>query len=239
MDHTESSLAVTLDDEPPGLPPHRVELFSDGVLAIAMTLLVLDLAVGEFDHGNLSTALSQQRAPYVAFLISFVFIGVMWLNHYATFHQVRWVNTPVLWANLGVLLGAVVLPYPTAVLAAAFRDGNLADERVAITLYGMLAFAMGLSWAILFWIISRNPLLWSTPNSEPMWRRVTLWAGGGAFAYPVAIVLGLLTTPWVSVVLFFFLVLYRSTQASRINKASRQIRQQNARSAAAESGTAT
>lgn len=228
MDQTESSSAVTLDDEPPGLPAHRVELFSDGVLGIAMTLLVLDLAVGEFETGNLFTALSHQRATYVAFLISFVFIGVMWLNHYATFHQVRWVSTPVLWANLGVLLGAVVLPYPTAVLAAAFRDGNLADERTAIILYGSMAFVMGLSWAVLFWIISRHPQLWSTPNSGPMWQRVTRWAVGGAFAYPVAIVLGLVTSPWVSVALFFFLVLYRSTQASRINATSKKIRQQNA-----------
>jgi hypothetical protein len=61
-----------------------------------------------------------------------------------------------------------------------------------------------------------------------MWRRVTLWAVGGAFAYPAAIVLGFLTSPWVSVVLFFLLVLYRSTQASRINKTSRQLRQHNA-----------
>ena len=227
MDHNETSSTVALD-EPDGLPVHRVELFSDGVLGIAMTLLVLDLAVGEFETGNLSAALTHQRAAYVAFLISFVFIGVMWLNHYATFHQLRWVNTPVLWANLGVLLGAVVLPYPTAVLAAAFRDGNRTDERTAIILYGSMAFVMGLSWAVLFWIISRHPQLWSTPNSGPMWHRVTLWAVGGAFAYPVAIVLGLLTTPLVSVVLFFFLVLYRSTQASHINATGKKIRQQNA-----------
>ena len=78
MDHNETSSTVALD-EPDGLPVHRVELFSDGVLGIAMTLLVLDLAVGEFETGNLSAALTHQRAAYVAFLISFVFIGVMWL----------------------------------------------------------------------------------------------------------------------------------------------------------------
>ncbi len=209
------------------LSVRRVDSFSDGVLAIAMTLLVLDLRVDSFVPGRLSTMVSSQRFAYVAFLISFIYIGVMWINHSSTFHNIRGVTTPLLWANLGVLLSAVVLPYPTAVLAAAFRDGNVVDERTAIELYGFLAFVMGISWSILLGIIWRSPQLWTTPRFGPIWRKVTLWTLGGAFGHLIAVVLGLLTTPRVGVVLFVALIFLRANQARRIYNEGRKIRDHN------------
>jgi uncharacterized membrane protein len=61
----------------------RVEAFSDGVLAIVITLLVLELRVPQYKHGELLTALLHEWPSYLAFLVSFVYIGVIWLNHHA------------------------------------------------------------------------------------------------------------------------------------------------------------
>jgi uncharacterized membrane protein len=93
----------------------RVEAFSDGVLAIAITLLVLELRVPEAEelsHG-LAEYLSGQWSSYAAYLLSFVIIGIMWVNHHAVFARVVRVDRPPLLLNLHLLLWIAVLPFPT------------------------------------------------------------------------------------------------------------------------------
>lgn len=196
----------------------RVELFSDGVMAIALTLLALDLSHTTYQHGDLSNSIIDQWPSYASFLVSFIYVAVMWMNHHATFHRLQAVNFPLMWANMGVLLGAVVLSYPTALLSSAFKTTNAADQRAAIVLYGLLAFVMGLSWCLLFFVISRSPEIWVNPNDGPKWRKVTLWAGGGAFGYLLAVAAGVWISPILSLIMFFVLVAYRSTQAMRIHR---------------------
>jgi uncharacterized membrane protein len=112
----------------------RVETFSDGVFAIVITLLVLDLRLPEHPAGALLHELLAQWPAYLAFTVSFVYIGIIWLNHHALFRRIRRTAVGLNWANLGVLFGAVILPFPTAVLAAAFGEsGDRADQRVAVT----------------------------------------------------------------------------------------------------------
>ena len=196
----------------------RIELFSDGVLAIALSLLALDLSVTTYQQGSLSNSIIHKWPTYASFLVSFIYVAVMWMNHHATFHRLRAVNFPLMWANMGVLLGAVVLSYPTALLSSAFETTNVADQRAAVVLYGLVAFFMGLSWCLLFFVIDRSSELWVNPNDGPKWRQVTLWAGGGACGYLLAVAAGVWISPILSLVMFFVLVAYRSTQAMRINR---------------------
>ena len=81
--------------------------------------------------GHLGQGLVDRWAQYLAFLGSFLFIAVMWLNHHAAFQRLKSAPTTFLWANFGVLLGAVLLPFPTRLLAGAFEHGNPGDEQVA------------------------------------------------------------------------------------------------------------
>jgi uncharacterized membrane protein len=194
---------------------HRTELFSDAVLAIAITLLALGLGVSEYHENALGDSLLSQWPSYVAFLASFVYIAVMWMNHHAAFLRVRMVSPALIWANMGILLGSVVLTFPTTALALAFQSGNAADERAAIVLYGGLAALMGVSWVVFFEVLRRDSSLWVHPGDGPMWRRVTLWAIGGAAGYLVAIAIGL-AVPVLGLVMLFVLVAYRATQSSRI-----------------------
>jgi uncharacterized membrane protein len=194
----------------------RTEIFSDGVLGIALTLLALNLSIAGYRQNALASKLFELWPTYLAFLASFIFVGVMWMNHHASFDRLKAVSISLQWANMAVLLGAVVLSYPTAVLAEAFQSGSLADERSAVVLYGLLAAVMGFSWCLFFLIILRSPRLWEYPGDRRKWKRVATWAFGGAFGYFIAIAAGLLINPYVALVLFFVLVLYRSTQATRI-----------------------
>lgn len=128
----------------------RAEALSDGVFAIAMTVLVLDLRAPVHADGRLLHAVLEQWPAYVGFVASFLFIGVIWTNHHATFRQIAAADRAVVWANLGILGGTVLLPFPTAVLADAFRRGNVADEQTAAMLYAGLAIGMSMAWLALF-----------------------------------------------------------------------------------------
>src|SRR5204863_7975629 len=100
----------------------RVEAFSDGVMAIAITLLVLDLKVPTAaevtDAGSLLAALGNHWPSYLAYLAAFLTIGLIWLNHRAFVDRVNRFDNRLQWLNLMLLLGVATLPFPTSLLAA-------------------------------------------------------------------------------------------------------------------------
>ena len=116
----------------------RIEAFSDGVLAIAITLLILNLKVPSGSEGHLGMALARQWPSYAAFLISFGFIGIMWVNHHRLFNHIRKSDNWLLFLNLLLLLGITVVPFPTALLAAHY---GTADRTLAAAVFnGMYVF---------------------------------------------------------------------------------------------------
>lgn len=125
----------------------RVEAFSDGVFAIAITLLILEIKVPTPNQGNLAAALLRQWPSYVAFLLSFVYIGVMWINHHRMFTLIRRSTDVLLVLNLLLLLGVTVVPFPTAVLAAHLGGPG---ERTAALIYNatfvLIAIFFNLLW---------------------------------------------------------------------------------------------
>ena len=105
----------------------RVEAFSDGVLAIVITLLVLNLRAPD-KPGEMLTQLLDQWPAYLAYLASFGYVGVIWVNHHQLFTRIAAVDPGMLWRNLALLLVTSVLPFPTAVLSSAFQGRNHRDE---------------------------------------------------------------------------------------------------------------
>lgn len=126
----------------------RLEAFSDGVFAIAMTLLVLEIRLPEeVAPGMLGPALLHLWRSYLAFLSSFAFIGVMWVNHHRIFNLIRRTDQAILALNLLLLLGVTFLPFPTLVVA---RSLNTENARVAVMFYNgvftLIAFCWGFLW---------------------------------------------------------------------------------------------
>jgi uncharacterized membrane protein len=99
----------------------RVEAFSDGVFAIAITLLILEIKVPEVDdhmtNRQLLTSLTQLWPSYFAFLLSFTAVLIMWINHHGFFKYLKTINSKFLYANGFLLLMVTFIPFPTAVLA--------------------------------------------------------------------------------------------------------------------------
>jgi uncharacterized membrane protein len=97
---------------------NRLEAFSDGVFAIAITLLVLEIAVPHVEEpGQLGDALLHLWPSYLAYGTSFITIGIMWVNHHGVFRQIREADLRFLYLNLGLLMLIAFVPFPTTLLA--------------------------------------------------------------------------------------------------------------------------
>ncbi|WP_063827227.1 TMEM175 family protein [Micromonospora lupini] len=173
----------------------RLAAFSDGVFAIVITLLVLDLRVPEFHEGELAEGLLGEGPSYLAFAVSFIYVGVLWLNHHAVLQRVRGTTPAFSSINLAILFGVVIIPFPTAVLASALADGNTDDLRVAVVLYAFAASLMSAPWWVLFAYVRRHPALRADTVDQEQVRVQEARPIVGLILYGLTGVLGWLVTP--------------------------------------------
>jgi uncharacterized membrane protein len=125
----------------------RIEAFSDGMFAIAITLLILEVKVPVPAQGHLAQTLLGQWPSYLAFVLSFVYIGVMWMNHHRMFTHIRRSNDTLLVLNLLLLLGVTAVPFPTAVLAANL---GTADQKTAAVVYNAVFIVISVFFNVLW-----------------------------------------------------------------------------------------
>ncbi|MBO3462051.1 TMEM175 family protein [Aetokthonos hydrillicola Thurmond2011] len=118
----------------------RLEAFSDGVIAIIITIMVLELKV---PHGADLAALRPLSSVFLSYVLSFIYVGIYWNNHHHLFQAVRHVNGQILWANLHLLFWLSLIPFVTDWMGA----NHFAAMPVA--LYGLVFFCAGLAYLIL------------------------------------------------------------------------------------------
>jgi uncharacterized membrane protein len=128
------------------LPLGRLEAFSDGVFAIAITLLVLELGVSDDAGEHLLRSILDEWPALLAYVTSFLTIGVIWLQHSAITHVLRAADVTLYRLNLLVLLIASFVPFPTKLAAEFF--GEREPERVAAVFYGLTLLALSLAMTV-------------------------------------------------------------------------------------------
>ena len=148
---------------------NRLEAFSDGVFAIAITLLVLELNVPTGE--DLWHELGDEWPSFAAFLVSFWVIGIIWVNHHGVLDHLALADRGVLYLNLLLLLSVVFIPFPTALLAEHLKSG--ADEQAAAVVYSASFFLMGASFGFLWTYITRRRELLGVELTDEQVRATT------------------------------------------------------------------
>ena len=184
----------------------RVEAFSDGVFSIAITLLVLELAVPAV-RGEFQADLANEWVSYVAYLAAFATIGVVWMGHHTVFSLVSGIDPGLLWRNLVLLLTVSVVPFPTAVIASSWRVGTSADQAAAVVAYALVGMASGVAWLLLFGYLRKHVELLD-PSADRRFFRLTE-PGITLVGYGVAALIGWFVSPALALAIFLvFPVLY-------------------------------
>ena len=124
---------------------NRAEAFSDGVFAVAATVLVFAIAVPDVAEGRLTNALLAEWPSYAAYAISFLTIVVIWVNHHVVFDSMDRIDRPLLFLNALLLLTVAVIPFPTSLLAHYLQAGY--DQQAAAFTYGLGMSAMAVSFS--------------------------------------------------------------------------------------------
>src|ERR671932_569535 len=195
----------------------RVEAFSDAVFAITITLLVLEIGRPEVGDGELSSTLLHQWPEFLAFGVSFVYIGVIWLNHHALFASIRQVDIGLNWINLGILGTAALVPFPTGILASALSEGSHADQQAAVVLYGIVAALMSAAWIPVFSYLQRHPDLLVDPTEAQLFRAQRSRPGVGVISFGLAALVGYLLSPWIAIVLFVWMIAYHAATSEGLH----------------------
>jgi uncharacterized membrane protein len=165
----------------------RLEAFSDGVFAVAITLLALNLAVKGPGHGTLAHQLADQWPGYVAYLISFFTIGIIWVNHHALVSNVVQVSRTLLFLNLVLLLFVVLVPVATATAADYLALGGF-DAKLAVAMYGVVLVGMSVGFSsMLEWSLGEGRTRVPVPPEKRWAARVRFMSGGLVYLLIVAI----------------------------------------------------
>jgi uncharacterized membrane protein len=127
----------------------RLEAFSDGVFAVAITLLVFDLAVPHVGQGRLASALGHEWPQAAAFVVSFMVIGIIWINHHAVLGLIKQADRVILAVNLALLLPVVSIPFATN-LFATYLAGGGDDARLAAAVYSGVMTVMSVAFSGLY-----------------------------------------------------------------------------------------
>jgi len=183
--------------------PDRLVFLTDGVIAIIITILVLDIRVPELGSGqSLAESLTEVRPTFVSFVLSFLLVGMFWTLHKQTFNQVRYTDHNATWLNLIFLLALALVPYASSAL------GEYSTEPMALYLYGAVMIAASLlRFALNAYLQTHLGLLWQPP-AKKMRRLMALTGAAPIVVYVIAMVVADWSTT-LSLILYFSIpVLY-------------------------------
>jgi uncharacterized membrane protein len=182
----------------------RLEAFSDGVVAIAITLLVLELHTPVPVHDSLLRGLLHEWPSFTAYVVSFFAVGAFWINHHQFFLPIKRVDYGLVLWNLVLLLCVSLWPFTTKVLAEYLHTGEHLSGAAAIYIGGY--FALGVSWAATYLHVQRAGLFDSEDSGDVVhlkrWRNY-----GGPIGYGSAMIVALFS-PYAGLIIATAVLIY-------------------------------
>jgi TMEM175 potassium channel family protein len=193
------------------LNPARLETFADGVFAIAATLLILNVdAQVAGDIGDLGDRLTHIWPSYLAYAVSFVTIGIMWVNHHWVMSQIDRTDRRFLFANIGLLLCIAFVPFPTRLVAEHIRADGARDAALA---YGFTMVATAIMFNITWFYASRGRRLLRPDADAAIISGISRSYLPGPWIYLGATLVAFLS-PTASVLLFLAIAVFYVVESS-------------------------
>jgi uncharacterized membrane protein len=168
----------------------RLEAFSDGVFAVAITLLALNLIIeGPGHRVSLQHQLWEHRWSFAAYLLSFFIIGIIWVNHHTLIKSIARVDRTLLFLNLVLLLFVVLIPFSTATAAQYLPVGG-GDVKVAMVLYSAVFLGMSIGFSSIFeWTLHGDHRTVPLPPQAHWPARLRFVGGAGVYAVALVVAL--------------------------------------------------
>jgi uncharacterized membrane protein len=166
-------------EAPGAVETGRIEALSDGVFAIAITLLVIDLKLPDTTEGGVWHGLVHAWPQFAAYLTSFFIIGIMWANHHSMFRSIVRADRILLFLNLLLLLWTTLLPFPTRLVAEKLRDGG-SNAAQAAAVYSATLTLAAISFSLIWTYAVRGGRLIAEPlgNARDEWRSIGRFSVG-------------------------------------------------------------
>jgi len=186
------------------LSTSRLETLTDGIFAIAMTLLVLNLQIPQIPAALVAARLPHQLEALwpkvLSFILSFIVVGVYWVGHHNQFHYIRRVDRSFMWINILFLLAIAFIPFSAGLL------GTYVRQQVVVAIYGLNLVAVGATLSLIWWYATADHRLVDADLSAQAVR-----AGGqrillGVGLYLLAVALAFINT-WLSVAMYIIVPL--------------------------------
>ncbi len=183
----------------------RAEAFSDGVFAVAITVLVFDLLSITLRQQHPYQDLAAAWPRYFAYVVSFLTIGIMWMNHHTVLGHIARVDRPVLVLNLFLLLGVVAIPFPTALIAENLHEPAGAAAAVS---YGLVMILISIGFAGLWiYVVTHAEKLGGQAQPEVLRRSIPGFTGG-LLVYVAGTIIAAVGLPVAALILYGLLAIY-------------------------------
>lgn len=185
---------------------NRLEAFSDGVFAIIITLLVLEIKVPELGtsitSGALFEMLRHELPAFISWVISFLIVAVFWVNHHRFFEELEHTDHRIVWMNMFLLLSISFIPFPSGLI------GNYPDNSTAVILFGAVMISASLVFSAMRYYVLKMPELRKKECEENVLRvraRRSLLMGPGLWSVAC---LSTLIHPFIALFLFILIPVY-------------------------------
>ena len=188
-------------DKPSLMSVARFEAFSDGVFAIAMTILVIELKVPHASGEQLFAEIINLGSHFLSYANSFLVIGILWLNHHALFHFLKRVDRTACILNLLLLMCVAFIPFSSALM------GHNPHELLAVVFYGMSLCLAGVVYNLLWFYVVRRYIHFESLMTPQVMRRASFWSA----AYPILYFFSALMAfinPTISIALYIGISIY-------------------------------
>lgn len=171
----------------------RIQAFSDGIFAILITILVLEFKLPNYTEGNLFQAVFKQWPIFVAYLMTYAYIGILWLFHHDIFGFVKKTNAKLNILNLFSIFLTTLLSYSMALLSESLATFNRSDMMFSIALYSLLAFGISMSYLIIYGFLSNNKDFLTKQEEADSIRKLRRYPLVSSMIYLIAFVLAMVS----------------------------------------------